>query len=230
MHPKAIGMEKEAVAGTGEPATQEGNAGMEMVKSVLEKNGYDSTGMSEEQAIALFNELLEEEEKEYWLCQDCGKFHPRSWTHCDLPCVQYERSRQTTEEEYERIYDFFDPADYRQDPYYLQMPHTKLYKWLIKAEKVYRVKTGLKTFDIHNSADAPKREHVMTEEERLRRLEEIQAFYREKQYRHKAWRNTTPTIREYRPDNCRLEPVIRVITARNGENEKIVERIEYVRA
>ena len=228
---RAIGMEKEAVAGTGEPATQdEDHAGIEMVKDVLEKNGYDSSGMSEEQAIALFNELLEEQEKEYWLCDKCGKFHPRTWTRCDLPCTLYENSRDITEEEYERIYDFFDPADYRQDPYYLQMPHTRIASWLRKAERVYQVKKGLKTFDIHNGPDSPEREHVMTEEERLCWLEEIQAFFREKQYRHKAWRNRTPTIREYRPDNCRLEPVIRVITARNGKNEKIIERIEYVRA
>ena len=231
MSAKAIGMEIRDVAGSGEPATQdEGNAGIvEMVKSALKKHGYDTDGISEDKAIALFNQLLEEQEKEYWLCPDCHRYHPRDWTHCDLPCVQYEHSKDLTEQEWEKLNSMFDPEDYKQDPYYLQMPHTKLHDWLIKAERVYRVKTG-KTFDIHNSADSPEREHRMTEEERIRRLEEIQAFIREKQYRHKAWRDRTPTIKEYRPDNCTLVPRVRVLTVNNNGNEKIIERVEYVRA
>ena len=70
----------------------------------------------------------------------------------------------------------------------------------------------------------------MTDEEHECWMAEIRAFMQEKQYRHKAWKDTTPYIREWRPDNCELTPIIRVITAKNGKNEKIIERIEYVRA
>ena len=222
----------EIVTGSGEPATQEGNAGiMEMVRSVLERKGYDCDGISEEEMIARFNELLEEQDKPYWLCPDCGKWHPKNWMHCDLPCVQYEHSRDLTEQEWEELNGLFDPSDYKDDSAYLQFPHSRLSNWLKEAERVYQVKKGLKTFDIHNSPDSPDREHPMTEEEKWCWIEEIQAFMREKQYRHKAWRNRTPPyIREWRPDNCTLKPVIRTKTLKNGENEKIVEITEYVRA
>jgi len=224
-------MEIRDVAGSGEPATQEENAGIVgMVKSVLEKHGYDTGGMSEDKAIALFNQLLEEQEKEYWLCPDCHKYHPRDWAHCDLPCVQYEQSRQTTEEEYERIYGLFDPDNYKDDNIYLQMPHTRLSQWLRKAERVYRAKKHLKTFDIHNGPNSPQREHRMTNEERESWITEIRAFMQEKPYRHKAWKDTTPSYRLLHPGNCELKEVIRVKTLKNSNNEKIVECVEYVRA
>ncbi len=226
-------MEIRDVAGSGEPATQdEGNAGIvEMVKNVLKKHGYDTDGMSEDKAIALFNQLLEEQEKEYWLCPDCHRYHPRNWTHCDLPCVQYEQSRQTTEEEYERIYGLFDPNRYEDDPYHLQFGHTRLSQWLREAERVYQVKKGLKTFDIHNGPNSPAREHRMTDEERECWIAEIRAFMQEKQYRHKrVWKDTTPSYRLLHPGNCTLTPRVRVLTVNNDGNEKIIERVEYVRA
>ena len=182
------------------------------------------------EAIDAFNEYLAETGKEYWFCPKCHRFHPREWVRCDLPSTAYEESRQITEEEWEQLNALFDPEDYRDDPYHLRMVHTRLSAWLREAERVYQIKKGLRTFDIHNGPDAPGREHVMTDEERLCWLEEIRAFYREKQYRHKAWRNTTPTIREYRPDNVQLKKVIRVKTLQNGNNVKIVEVVEYVRA
>ena len=218
------------VAGSGEPATRTQENAMEMVRSVLERKGYDCDGISEEEMIARFNEVLEEQGKEYWLCPDCHKYHPRNWTHCDLPCVQYEQSRQTTEEEYERIYGLFDPNSYEDDPYHLQFGHTRLSQWLREAERVYQVKKGLKTFDIHNGPNSPAREHRMTDEERECWIAEIRAFMQEKQYRHKAWRDTTPSYRLLHPGNCTLVPRIRTITVNNNGNEKIIERVEYVRA
>jgi len=224
----ASGME---VAGSGEPATQEENAGMEEVyRRELERRGYDCRGLSKEQVIALFNEDLRSRGKGYWYCVDCGRFHPREWKHCDLPCTLYEKSKAITEEEWEQLNSLFDPTSYEDDDAHLQFPHTRIASWLRKAERIYQVKKGLRTFDIHNGPDSPQREHVMTEEERLCWVEEIRAFIREKQYRHKAWRDTTPTIKEYRPDNCTLVPQIRVLTVNNNGNEKIIERVEYVRA
>ena len=220
------------VAGSGEPATQdEENASMEMVKRKLEKYGYDAEGMTEEHAISIFNEILKEEEKGYWLCLKCGDFHPRDWTRCDHPSALYEQSRDITEEEIDELYGEFDPSRYEDDPYYLQFEHTRLSQWLRKAERVYQIKKGLKTFDIHNSPNSPAREHRMTDEERECWLEEIRAFRQEKQYRHKrVWKDTTPSYRLLHPGNCTLTPRIRVLTVNNNGNEKIIERIEYVRA
>ena len=201
---------------------------VEQIRSFVEKLNPDIN--SDDEAIAEFNEYLAETGKEYWYCGDCGRFHPRGWTHCDLPCTMYEKSKDITEQEWEQLNTLFDPADYRQDDAHLQMPHTKLNDWLRKAERIYQAKKGLRTFDIHNGPDSPAREHVMTDEERLCWLEEIRAFMREKQYRHKAWRDTTPTIREYRPDNVLLKKVVKVRTLQNGDNVKIVECVEYVRA
>jgi len=220
------------VAGSGEPATQEEeNAGMEEVyRRELERRGYDCRGLSREQVIALFNEDLKSRGKEYWYCPDCGRFHPQEWKHCDLPCTLYEKSKDITEEEWDALNFMFDPSDYTQDDAHLQFPHTRIASWLRKAERVYQAKKHLKTFDIHNSPNASQREHPMTEEEKWCWIEEIQAFMQAKQYRHIAWRNTTPAyIKEYHPGNCTLKPVIRTKTLKNGENEKIVECVEYVR-
>ena len=190
----------------------------------------ETDSWDDDTVIQKFNALLEESGKEYWFCKDCNQFHPRNWTHCDLPCVQYEHSKQITEEEWEQLNALFDPTNYKDDEAFLQMPHTRLNSWLRKAERIYQVKKGLRTFDIHNGPSSPAREHPMTEEERECWIREIRAFMQEKQYRHRAWRDRTPYIKEYRPDNCRLEPVTRVITVRNGKNEKIIERVEFVRA
>ena len=227
----ASGVSMEVVE-SGESTTQEENAGiMDKVRGILEKHGYDTEGMTEEQAIGIFNELLEEQGKPYWLCPDCGKWHPKNWTHCDLPCVQYEHSRDLTEQEWEELNGLFDPSNYKDDDTYLRYPHTRLTNWLMQAERVYQVKKGLKTFDIHNGPNAVGREHRMTDEERECWIAEIRAFMQAKQYRHIAWRNTTPAyIKEYHPGNCTLKPVIRTKTLKNGENEKIVEITEYVRA
>ena len=222
-----------AVAGSSEPATQEEeNAGIEEIyRRELERRGYDCRGLSKEQVIALFNEDLRSRGKEYWYCPDCGRFHPISWHRCDLPCTLYQHSKDITEEEWERLNDLFDPSSYEDDDAHLQFPHTKLTTWLRKAERVYHAKKHLKTFDIHNSPNASQREHRMTDEERECWIAEIRAFMQAKQYRHKAWRNRTPPyIREWRPDNCTLKPVIRTKTLRNGDNVKIVECVEYVRA
>ena len=221
------------VPGTGEPDTQEEeNAGMEEVyRRELERRGYDCRGLSKEQVIALFNEDLRSRGKGYWYCVDCGRFHPREWKHCDLPCTLYEKSKAITEEEWEQLNSLFDPSSYEDDDSHLQFPHTRIASWLRKAERVYQVKTGLRTFDIHNSPSSPQREHKMTDEERECWIAEIRAFMQAKQYRHIAWRNTTPAyIKEYHPGNCTLKPVIRTKTLKNGENEKIVEITEYVRA
>jgi len=99
----------------------------------------DINGMDDDAVIAEFNDMLEEAGKPYWYCADCGRFHPREWVHCDLPCVQYEKSRLITEQEWEQIYDFFDPADYEQDPYFLRFPHTRLQRWLDEAEDTYNI-------------------------------------------------------------------------------------------
>ena len=187
-------------------------------------------GADDDTVIQKFNALLEESGKEYWFCKDCNQLHPRNWTHCDLPCVQYEHSKQITEEEWEQLNAFFDPTDYSMDDAHLQMPHSRLTAWLREAERVYQIKKGLRTFDIHNGPNSPQREHKMTDEERECWIAEIRAFMQAKQYRHRAWRDRTPTIKEFRPGNCRLEPVIRVVTVRNGKNEKIIERVEFVRA
>ena len=224
-------MEIRDVAGSGEPATQdEGNARMEMVKRKLERYGYDAEGMTEEQRISIFNAILTEEGKEYWLCPRCGEFHPREWSRCDHPSALYEQSNDITEEEIDKLYGEFDPSRYEDDPYHLQFGHTRLSQWLRKAERIYQAKKGLRTFDIHNGPDSPQREHVMTDEERLCWLEEIRAFRQAKQYRHKAWRDTTPTIKVYHPIKCAVVPRVRVLTVNNNGNEKIIERVEYVRA
>jgi len=269
------------VAGSGEPATQdEENARMEMVKRKLEKYGYDAEGMTEEQRISIFNAILAEEGKEYWLCPKCLRFHPKHWTKCDLPCVQYEASRMITEEEIEEINFMFDPVDYEQDPYFLRFPHTRLQRWMDEAEDTYNIlasnlmnlklaracelwnideivindtscehtlfENALRRFEIQmyrgvetdfRDLDelldffiehAPKPE--MSQEERQRLFDEIQAIMREKAHRPKAWRDTTPSYRLLHPGNCTLVPRIRTITVNNNGNEKIIERVEYVRA
>jgi len=133
----ASGME---VAGSSEPATQEENASIvDKVRGILEKHGYDTEGMTEEQAIGIFNELLEEQGKPYWLCPDCGRFHPREWTHCDAPSTVYEHSRDITEEEWDMIYDLYDPSDYAMDNAFLRFPHTRLQRWMDEAEDVYNI-------------------------------------------------------------------------------------------
>jgi len=228
----ASGVSMEVVE-SGESTTQEEeNAGMEEVyRRELERRGYDCRGLSKEQVIALFNEDLRSRGKEYWYCSDCGHFHPISWHRCDLPCTLYQHSKDITEEEWERLNDLFDPTSYEDDDSHLQFPHTRIASWLRKAERVYQAKKHLKTFDIHNSPSSPQREHKMTDEERECWIVEIKAFMQAKQYRHIAWRNTTPAyIKEYHPGNCTLKPVIRTKTLKNGKNEKIVEITEYVRA
>ena len=222
------------VAGSGEPATQEdeGNATSmeEVYKRELERRGYDCRGLSKEQVIALFNEDLKSRGKEYWYCSDCGRFHPISWRRCDLPCTLYEHSKDITEEEWESLNGLFDPSNYEDDDAHLQFPHTRIASWLRKAERVYQIKKGLRTFDIHNGPNAPAREHRMTDEERECWIAEIKAFMQEKQYRHKAWKDTTPTIKVYHPIKCAVVPRVRVLTVNNNGNEKIIERVEYVRA
>jgi len=190
----------------------------------------ETDSWDDDTVIQKFNDFLEETEKSYWFCPKCYRFHPREWKHCDLPSTMYEESRQITEEEWEALNFMFDPTDYSMDDAHLQMPHSRLAAWLREAERVYQIKTGLRTFDIHNGPSSPAREHPMTEEERECWIREIRAFMQEKQYRHKAWRDRTPYIKEYHPGNCTLKPVIRVKTLRNGKNEKIVECVEFVRA
>jgi len=233
MSAKAMGMEIKDVAGSGEPATQdEENASMEEVyKRELERRGYDCRGLSKEQIIALFNEDLKSRGKEYWYCSDCGRFHPITWHRCDLPCTLYEHSKDITEEELESLNGLFDPSNYKDDDAHLQFPHTRIASWLRKAERIYQIKKGLRTFDIHNGPDAPAREHAMTDEERECWIAEIRAFMQEKQHRHKrVWKDTTPSYRLLHPRNCELKEVIRVKTLKNGNNEKIVKCVEYVRA
>jgi len=108
---------------------------VEQIRSFVEKLNPDIN--SDDEAIAEFNEYLAETGKEYWYCGDCGRFHPRGWTHCDLPCTMYEKSRAITEEEWEELNGFFDPTDYRMDPYYIRFPHSKLAQWLDEAEDRY---------------------------------------------------------------------------------------------
>jgi len=129
------------VAGSGEPVTQdEENASIvDKVRKILERHGYDPNGASDEQVIAMFNDLLEEQDKPYWMCPKCLRFHPREWSRCDLPCTLYENSRQITEEEWEDLNDFFDPEDYEQDPYFLRFPHTKIQRWMDEAEDTYNI-------------------------------------------------------------------------------------------
>jgi len=100
----------------------------------------DIDGKDDDEIIAEFNDMLAETGKEYWFCSDCGRFHPRQWRRCDLPCVQYEQSRQITEDEWEQVYSFFDPADYRQDDAHLQFPHTRFSSWMNTAQKLYNLK------------------------------------------------------------------------------------------
>jgi len=97
----------------------------------------ETDSWDDDAVIAKFNEILEETGKPYWFCPKCFRFHPREWTHCDLPSTAYEESRQITEDEWEQIYDFFDPTDYRQDPYHIRFPHSKLREWLDEAEDHY---------------------------------------------------------------------------------------------
>jgi len=99
----------------------------------------DVDGADDDEIIAEFNDMLAEMGKEYWFCKDCHRFHPRGWTHCDLPCTMYEASRQITEEEWEELNSLFDPADYEQDPYFLRFPHTKLQRWMDEAEDTYNI-------------------------------------------------------------------------------------------
>jgi len=204
-------------------------ASVEQIRNFVERF-EEVDGMDDDAIIAKFNDYLESQGKQYWFCKDCHQFHPRNWTRCELPCTMYEQSRQITEEEWEQLNALFDPTNYKDDEAFLQMPHTRLNSWLRKAERIYQVKTGLRTFDIHNRPNSPQREHPMTDKERECWIAEIKAFMQAKQYRHKAWRDRTPYIKEYRPGNCTLKPVIRTKTLRNGKNEKIVETIEFVRA
>jgi len=97
----------------------------------------DVDGKDEDEIIAEFNDMLAETGKPYWFCKDCHRFHPREWSRCDLPCTLYEKSKDITEEEWEELNSPFDPSDYRQDPYHIRFPHSKLAQWLDEAEDRY---------------------------------------------------------------------------------------------
>ena len=100
----------------------------------------ETDSWDDDTVIQKFNDFLEETEKPYWFCPKCYRFHPREWKHCDLPSTMYEESRQITEEEWEMLNDFFDPADFKQDGAHLQFPHTRFSSWMNTAQKVYNLK------------------------------------------------------------------------------------------
>ena len=142
-------------------------------------------GADDDTIIQKFNEILEETGKPYWFCKNCGRFHPREWVRCDLPCTLYEESKQITEEEWERLNDFFDPADYEQDPYFLRFPHTRLQRWMDAAEEHYNAEIrNLTNLKLVRAATKWGLENIvindvsveMTEFEKALRRFEIQRF------------------------------------------------------
>jgi len=108
---------------------------VEQIRSFVEK--FNPNINSDDEAIAEFNEYLAETGKPYWFCPKCFRFHPREWSRCDLPCTLYENSQAITEEEWDELNSLFDPTDYRQDPYHIQFPHSRIRDWLDEAESRY---------------------------------------------------------------------------------------------
>jgi hypothetical protein len=108
--------------------------GLEKAKELI--NEIDNI----ELASALQKGLYVNVKKGYWFCPTCWEFHPYSQKLCNLT----ENSKDRTEDGYEEIYRYFDPESYEDDDAHLNFPHTKVFRWLASAERVYNVKLRMR--------------------------------------------------------------------------------------
>lgn len=127
-----------------------------------------------------------------WFCEDCWNLHPLGQTRCNLPCLRNEHDKEQTEDEYEKSYELFDPESYEEDDAHLNFPHSRIFKWMSEAERIYNVqlKRGIEPLrsiafhyklpkiNINDFDNAPTR----TEFEKALRLQELRRF--SKKYGH----------------------------------------------